>query len=155
LAHYKKPHNFGEIKDAEIVSKGTHKSCGDDVEIFIKLDGEVVKEIKFVGRGCALSQSSASIMTDQLCGKTLSEALEMVRDFNRMLNGEKEFPDTEEFRELAAFKGVRKFPVRAMCASLAWITMENGVVEYRARRNGLDPQQVRKENTIKPPTSGG
>ncbi|MGA9365455.1 MAG: SUF system NifU family Fe-S cluster assembly protein [Bacteroidota bacterium] len=155
LAHYKNPHNFGEIEDAVIDSKGTHKSCGDDVEIFIRLDGEVVKEIKFVGRGCALSQSSASIMTDLLRRKTLSEALELVRDFNKMLTGEEEFPDTEEFRELAAFKGVRKFPVRSMCASLAWITMENGVVEYRARRNGLDPQQVRKENTIKPPTSGG
>jgi nitrogen fixation NifU-like protein len=148
LAHCKKPHNFGEIEDAEIDSKGTHKSCGDDVEIFIKLDGEVVKEVKFVGRGCALSQSSASIMTDQLCGKTLSEALELVREFNKMLTGEKEFPDTEEFRELAAFKGVRKFPVRAMCASLAWITMENGVVEYKARRNGVDPQPLKKENTI-------
>jgi nitrogen fixation NifU-like protein len=151
LAHYKKPHNVGEIEDAEIDSKGAHKSCGDDVEIFIKLDGEVVKEIRFVGRGCALSQSSASIMTGQLCGKTLNEALKLAADFNKMLNDEKEFPDSEEFRELAAFKGVRKFPQRAMCASLAWITMENGVAEYRARMNGLDPEPIAKEKTSKSP----
>jgi len=136
LAHYKNPHNFGKLEDADIDSKGTHKSCGDDVEIFVKLDGEVVIEVRFVGRGCALSQSSASIMTERLCGKTLNEALELVREFNKMLNGEKEFPDTEEFRELAAFRGVRKFPVRAMCASLAWVTMENGVMEYKAQKNG-------------------
>jgi nitrogen fixation NifU-like protein len=154
LAHYKNPHNFGEIEDAEIDSKGTHKSCGDDVEIFIRLDGEVVKEIKFVGRGCALSQSSASIMTDQICGKTLSEALERVREFNKMLDGEKEFPDAGEFRELAAFKGVRKFPVRAMCASLAWVTMENGVKKYRAQKNGVDGYPQREKTTFKPPTSG-
>lgn len=138
LAHFRNPHNFGELEGADIDSKGNHKSCGDDVEIFMKLDGEVVKEVKFIGRGCALSQSSASIMTDKLCGKTLSEALELVKEFNKMLNGEKEFPDSEDFRELAAFKGVRKFPVRAMCASLAWVTMENGVMEYKARKNGVD-----------------
>jgi nitrogen fixation NifU-like protein len=154
LAHYKNPHNYGKIEDAEIDSKGTHKSCGDDVEIFIKLDGEVVKEVKFVGRGCALSQSSASIMTDRLCGKTLNEALGLVRDFRKMLDGEKEFPDNEEFRELAAFKGVRKFPIRSMCASLAWITMENGVEEYRVHRNGVDTEQSKKVNTFKPPKSG-
>jgi nitrogen fixation NifU-like protein len=138
LAHYRDPHNFGELEDADIDSKRTHKSCGDDVEIFMKLDGEVVKEVTFVGRGCALSQSSASIMTDRLRGKTLSEALQLVREFSQMLNGEKEFPDTEECRDLAAFRGVRKFPVRAMCASLAWVTMENGVMEYKASRNGTD-----------------
>jgi nitrogen fixation NifU-like protein len=155
LAHYKNPHNFGELEEADIDSKGTHKSCGDDVEIFVKLDGEVVKEAKFVGRGCALSQSSASIMTERLCGKTLTEALELVGEFNKMLNGEKEFPDTDEFRELAAFKGVRKFPVRAMCANLAWVTMENGIKKYRAQKNGVDPRPQRKETAFKEPTSGG
>jgi nitrogen fixation NifU-like protein len=138
LAHYRKPHNFGELEHADIDSKGTHKSCGDDVEVFMKLDGEVVQEVKFVGRGCALSQSSASMMTDRLRGKTLSEALELVREFNKMLNGEKEFPDSEDFRELAAFKGVHKYPVRSMCATLAWVTMENGVIEYKAQKNGAD-----------------
>jgi nitrogen fixation NifU-like protein len=136
LAHYKQPHNFGELKDADIDSKGTHKSCGDDVEIFLKLDEDIVSEVKFVGRGCAISQSSASMMTEMMIGKSLDEALRLVREFNMMLAGEKEFPETEEFKELAAFKGIRKFPVRTMCASLAWVTMENGVMDYRARKNG-------------------
>jgi nitrogen fixation NifU-like protein len=138
LAHYKEPHNFGELKDADIDSKGTHKSCGDDVEIFLRLDGETVREVRFVGRGCAVSQSSASMMTDRLRGKTLAEVLEMVREFKKMLSGEKEFPGTEDFKELATFRSVRRFPVRTMCASLAWVTMENGVREYNARKNGTD-----------------
>jgi len=155
LAHYRNPHNVGELECADIDSRGNHKSCGDDVEIFMKLDGEVVKEVKFVGRGCALSQASASIMTDQLRGKTLSEALELVREFNKMLNGEKEFTDSEDLRELAAFKGVRKFPMRAMCASLAWVTMENGVRDYKARKNGVDDIGAEeKRTTVKLSTSG-
>ena len=136
LAHCKQPHNFGELRDADIDSKGTHKSCGDDVEIFLRLDGDIVSEVKFVGRGCAISQSSASMMTEMMMGKSLDEALKLIREFNMMLAGEKEFPEAEEFKELAAFKGIRKFPVRAMCASLAWVTMENGVMDYRARKNG-------------------
>jgi nitrogen fixation NifU-like protein len=136
LAHYKQPHNFGELKDADIDSKGTHKSCGDDVEIFLRLDGDTVTEVKFVGRGCAISQSSASMMTEMMRGKSLEDALELIRDFNMMLAGEKEFPDNEEFRELSAFKGIGKFPVRSMCASLAWVTMESGVMDYKARKNG-------------------
>ena len=136
LEHNKDPHNVGEIEGADITSKGTHKSCGDDVQIYLKLEGEIVREVRFVGRGCAISQSSASMMTDRMRGKTLNEALEFVNEFKRMIAGEKEFPDTEEFKELSALKGVRKFPVRAMCASLAWITMESGVLDYKARKNG-------------------
>ncbi len=136
LEHYKKPHNVGEIEGADISSKGYNESCGDDIRVFLKLEGEIVKKVAFVGKGCAISQSSASMMTDRMEGMTLSEALDFIEEFSKMITGEKEFPDTEDFEELAGLKGVIKFPIRVKCASLAWNTLKNGIMNYKARKNG-------------------
>ena len=136
LQHNKNPHNVGEIFDADIDVKGYNKSCGDDIRMYVSLEGEVVREIKFVGRGCAISQSSASMMTDRMKGKTLADAMKFLEEFKQVIHAEKEFPDTEDFRELTALKGVWKFPNRAKCASLAWDTLEHGVMDYKANRNG-------------------
>ena len=138
LRHNRTPHNFGEIADADITAKGYNKACGDDMRIFVRLEDEVVKEVTFLGRGCAVSQSSASMMTDRMKGKSLSDALEFVEEFKKMIHGEKEFSDTEDFKELSSLRGVLQYPVRAKCASLAWDTLELGVAEYRGRKNGQE-----------------
>ena len=136
LGHYKEPHNFGELEGADIKAKGFNRSCGDDVQIFVKLNEGVIKDVRFVGRGCAISQSSASVMTDRMVGKLLEEAKEFVEEFRKLITGEKEFPDSAEFEELVSFKGVKKYPIRVRCASLAWDTLKEGIASYEAQRNG-------------------
>lgn len=136
LGHYKKPHNFGELEGADIKAKGFNRSCGDDLHIFVKLNEGVIEDVRFVGKGCAISQSSASMMTDRMVGKSLNEAKEFVEEFRKIITGDKAFPESAEFEELVTFKGVKKYPTRARCASLAWDTLKEGIANYEAQRNG-------------------
>jgi len=147
LEHYKEPHNVGEIDDADISSAGYNPSCGDDIRLFVKLkDGgakgaTMIDDIRFVGKGCAISQASASMMTDRMKGKTLQEAMELVEEFKKMITGEMVAMapsplENEEFEELSALKGVIKFPIRVKCATLAWNTLKGGLIEYEAKKNG-------------------
>ncbi len=133
LEHYKDPHNAGEIDGAEIESRGYNESCGDDVRVFIRLKDGKIDDMKFMGNGCAISQSSTSMMTEQLLGKTLDEAKVLIDEFKRMMSGEKEFPESDDYFELSALKGVVKFPVRVKCATLAWNTAKNGILDYESK----------------------
>ncbi len=134
LEHYKEPHNVGELDCPEVFAKGFNESCGDDIRLFAKINNNIVEEVKFVGRGCAISQSSASMMTDLLGGKTLEEVKEFIKKFNKLIKGEEEFPNTDEWFELSALKGVIKFPIRVKCASLAWHTLLEGIVNYEKNK---------------------
>jgi nitrogen fixation protein NifU and related proteins len=131
LEHYKHPHNVGEMPDATVTEKGYNESCGDDIRLFVKLKDKIIEDVTFVGRGCAISQSSASMMTEALKGKTIDEALSLVEEFKLMITGEKQFPDEGIFEELAALKGVIKLPVRVKCASLSWNTLKLGLTKFR------------------------
>jgi len=144
LEHYKQPHNFGELKGAEIEAKGYNRSCGDDLRIFAKLNDGVIEDVRFMGKGCAISQSSASMMTDGMIGKSLEEVKQFVEEFRKMVRGEKDFPESEGFEELATLKGVKKYPTRVKCASLAWDTLKQGVSNFEARKN----QSARKTEEI-------
>jgi nitrogen fixation protein NifU and related proteins len=132
LEHFKDPRNAGTIDKAEIEARGYNESCGDDIRVFINVKDGKVGDIKFLGNGCAISQSSSSMMTEQLIGKTLPEAKVLIDEFKRMISGEREFPDDDEYFELSALKGVIKFPVRVKCATLAWNTVKNGILDYEA-----------------------
>ena len=134
LEHYKHPHNVGEIDSPDIFAKGYNESCGDDINVYASVKDGIVKDIKFVGKGCAISQSSASMMTDTLRGKTISEVREIIEQFNKRITGEEEFPNNDEWFELSALKGVVRFPVRVKCASLAWQTVKQGVQEYENKK---------------------
>jgi nitrogen fixation protein NifU and related proteins len=134
LEHYKHPHNVGELPDSTVTEKGFNESCGDDVQLFVKLNKDVIEDITFVGRGCAISQSSTSMMTDSLKGKTVKDALALIEEFKQMITGEKEFPDEGIFEELGALKGVVKLPVRVKCASLSWNTLKLGLTKFLNNR---------------------
>ncbi|MGD0339419.1 MAG: Fe-S cluster assembly sulfur transfer protein SufU [Bacteroidota bacterium] len=144
LEHYKEPHNAGTLDNAEIEARGYNESCGDDVRVFIKVKEGRIEDIKFMGNGCAISQSSTSMMTEQLIGKSLDKAKLFIEEFKKMISGECEFPQSDEYFELSALKGVIKFPIRVKCATLAWNTVKNGILDYEAQHG----QNVRNESKI-------
>jgi nitrogen fixation NifU-like protein len=124
LDHHRRPRNHGEIEDADIHEHLLNPLCGDEVTVYAKLDGERVADITFIGRGCSISQASASMMTERLKGKPLTEAKAEVERFKAMMTGEAEFPEMDD---LAAFEGVVKYPVRVRCATLAWTAFQQGL----------------------------
>ncbi|MBI3962121.1 MAG: SUF system NifU family Fe-S cluster assembly protein [Deinococcus sp.] len=128
LAHYKRPHNHGELPGADIAIEGKNPACGDELKLQLKLSEGKVSEVRFSGHGCAISQSSASMMTDQLKGKTLDEAFQLAEDFKSMIRGERK---AQMPGDLEALRGVTKFPVRVKCATLAWSTLQYAISEQR------------------------
>jgi nitrogen fixation NifU-like protein len=124
LDHHKKPRNFRRLDDADHDAEGYNPLCGDKVHIYVKLEGDRVKEVSFVGSGCAISTASASLMTESLKGKTQAEAELLFRRFHDLVTGAPEGPDKgPELGKLAALAGVREFPMRVKCATLAWHTL--------------------------------
>ncbi|HXF82134.1 MAG TPA: SUF system NifU family Fe-S cluster assembly protein [bacterium] len=132
LEHYAHPRNRGELPDPDIKVEGANPLCGDELSIHVKLDGDRIADVRFVGRGCSISQASASMMTEQIKGKTLAEARALSARFKAMMQGEA--VTAEELGDLVALQGVRKFPVRVKCATLSWITLEQGIDERASRR---------------------
>ena len=120
LDHGRKPRNFRVIADANRQAEGLNPLCGDHFKLYVKLDGDLIQDIAFEGSGCAISKASASMMTADLKGKTVTEAEEAFERFRAMLteNG----PDAE-LGKLGVFAGVREFPSRIKCATLAWHTV--------------------------------
>lgn len=126
LDHYKKPRNVGKIENYDVGMELANPTCGDVIGIHLKLDEEKrVAEAKFHGHGCSISQSSASMLTVKLRGKTISEARKLIEDFYGMMKGETS--DFTGLGELQALQGVAKFPVRIKCATLAWKALEQGL----------------------------
>jgi len=124
LDHNKNPRNFGELVDATHKAVGHNPLCGDHIEIFLKVKDGKVEDVKFKGVGCAISKASASIMTTVLKGKTLDEVKNLFEKFHNVLTSKPDEPvNTEELGKLAVFAGVREFPVRVKCATLAWHTL--------------------------------
>jgi nitrogen fixation NifU-like protein len=132
LDHYSHPRNKGELPDPDIKVEGANPLCGDELSIFVRLDGDRVADVRFVGRGCSISQASASMMTERIKGKTLAEAQALVSRFKGMMQGAP--ADEEEMGELAALQGVRKFPVRVKCATLSWVALDQGIEEFEATK---------------------
>jgi nitrogen fixation protein NifU and related proteins len=121
LDHHKKPRNFRKLEGARHV-EGYNPLCGDKVTVYVKLDGDVVREVSFQGSGCAISTASASLMTETLKGKTRAEAEALFQTFHDLLTGKPQTTDGPELGKLEVFSGVREFPVRVKCATLAWHT---------------------------------
>jgi nitrogen fixation NifU-like protein len=123
LDHHKRPRNFGKPADADRSAEGNNPLCGDRVTVYVKFDGDVIREIAFVGSGCAISTAAASMMTEALKGKTRAEAEALFRRFHGLLTGQDgEAAEGPALGKLQAFAGVREFPVRVKCATLPWHT---------------------------------
>ncbi len=119
--HNRRPRNFQKLEGANRMAEGYNPLCGDQITIYLYLDGEVIREIGFQGSGCAISKASASMMTDSLKGKTKAEAKALFDKVRKILIGEMDARvDLNELGELTALSGVFNFPNRVKCASLAW-----------------------------------
>lgn len=125
LDHNKSPRNFGELAQANRTADGYNPLCGDRLTLYLNVDGDRVQEAAFKGSGCAISTASASMMTEAVKGKTINEAQSLFKEFHDLLTGEDEtHGDTEKLGKLAVFSGVREFPTRVKCATLAWHTLK-------------------------------
>ncbi|HZF27108.1 MAG TPA: SUF system NifU family Fe-S cluster assembly protein [Steroidobacteraceae bacterium] len=122
IDHNRQPRNFGRLEGADAHAEGFNPLCGDRLELFLALDGERLKDLKFEGKGCAISVASASLMTEALKGKTRTEARRYFDEIHALLTQPGHVP-TLELGKLAALSGVREFPVRVKCASLCWHTL--------------------------------
>lgn len=127
LDHSRRPRNFGELPDASVKVHGDNPSCGDEIHLAIKFDGNGgLDEIKFTGHGCAISQASASLMTMKLKGKKRAEVEQMLQAFRDLVTtGENDAP--KNLGDLQVMRGVRKFPQRVKCAMLPWRAVEQAL----------------------------
>lgn len=135
LDHYKHPRNVGKIENCDVGMELANPTCGDVIGVHLQLDGGGrIADAKFHGHGCSISQSSASMLTVKLKGKTLAEARQMIQRFYEMMKG---VPgDYQDLGELQALQGVSKYPVRIKCATLAWKALERGLNEREGKEHG-------------------
>ncbi len=124
LEHYKRPRNYHDLPDATAHADGYNPLCGDKVKVHLKMADGVVRDVAFEGSGCAISTASASIMTEALKGKTITEANQLFTTFHDLVTDQGPQPEADELGKLAVFGGVREFPMRVKCATLAWHTMK-------------------------------
>ena len=128
LDHNKRPRNFGEAEGANHSADGFNPLCGDKITVTLALEDDVVKNVAFNGVGCAISTASASLMTESIKGKTIDETLKLFEGFHELVTGNPRTEvDAHELGKLAVFGGVREFPVRVKCATLAWHTMKSAL----------------------------
>ena len=123
LDHNRRPRNFGVLADATHHAEGYNPLCGDRLTLFLKLEGDVITDVSFEGSGCAISKASASLMTDTLKGRGVADARALFERFHRMVTTPPD-REVEDLGKLSALAGVREFPVRVKCASLAWHTLK-------------------------------
>lgn len=132
LDHSRKPRNFGELPDADRRAQGRNPSCGDQVTVWVKMDGDTLADVHFAGAGCAISQASASLMTTAVKGKSRAEAEAMFERFHEMVTGRVPAAagaSDPALGRLAAFGGVSRFPARVKCASLPWHALKAALGE--------------------------
>ncbi|HET7264953.1 MAG TPA: SUF system NifU family Fe-S cluster assembly protein [bacterium] len=130
LDHYSHPRNRGVADPADAKREGANPLCGDEITVSLRVRDGVIEDVRFEGKGCSISQASASMMTEQLKGKPVAEANRLIAAFKAMMHipsGAE--PEVDEMGDLVALAGVRKFPVRVKCATLSWITLEMALQE--------------------------
>jgi nitrogen fixation NifU-like protein len=125
LDHSKRPRNCHPMDDANRKAEGYNPLCGDKLKLFLKMEGDIVKDVSFVGSGCAISTASASLMTESLKGKTREEALVLLDKFHELLTTDAAV--REDLGKLVVFCGVRDYPARVKCATLAWHTLKSAL----------------------------
>ncbi len=131
LDHNRHPRNFGEIENADRVVEGINPLCGDRITLYLCLNKENVEDIMFSGTGCAISVASSSLMTDKVKGTSVSDALDLFDKIHRLLTDENDC-QTEDLDKLAALSGVRQYPTRVKCASLAWHALKTALTGSEA-----------------------
>ncbi len=132
LEHNKSPKNFGKLEKYSHSSEGFNPICGDHIWVYLDVDPEKkIQDIRFEGEGCAISKASASMMSQQLKGKSVDEALNLFENFKKLLHGEIQDEQEQKAKlgKLAIFSGVWKFPARVKCAALGWHTVNGALTK--------------------------
>jgi len=125
LDHNRRPRHFQVLEGANRRAEGDNPLCGDKLTVYVQVEGDVVRKASFQGSGCAIFKASASMMTDAVMGRTLAEVDALFEEFHRMVTADVAAPpDARPLGKLAVFAGVREFPARVKCASLAWHTLQ-------------------------------
>ena len=134
LDHFRNPTHAGELPGAQINVEGANPLCGDELAFHLKMDNGRIAQVRFQGKGCAISQATASMLAAQLEGKTAAEVGQLVGAMKSLMQGQ--VPDESlDLGDLEALEGVRKFPVRIKCAALSWNVVEQGLEEYAHGRH--------------------
>lgn len=129
LDHCQNPRHHRPLSDPSVATEGYNPACGDQVALQLLIEDGKITEVGLDGKGCAISQSSASMMTEALIGKTLEEAEALAKDFRDFMTEPN--ASAEGLGDLEVLEGVRKFPVRIKCATLGWVTLQEAVKDYR------------------------
>lgn len=137
LDHYRRPRNRGVVENPDVATRGHNPLCGDQLELSLRLEGDRIAEVKVIGKGCSISQASASMMTERIKGKPLPEVRQVIATFKGMLLEDRELEDEEyeTLGDLEALEGVKGYPVRIKCALLAWNTLLEAL-EIRSKGGG-------------------
>lgn len=128
IEHNKKPRNFRKIENPTHQAEGFNPLCGDHYHVYLNVDNEgKISDVSFEGTGCAISKSSASMMTGALKGKSTDQATDLFERFHKLLTGELDSSEMSNLEKLKIFSGIWKYPSRVKCASLCWHTMKNAL----------------------------
>jgi nitrogen fixation NifU-like protein len=123
LDHYQHPRNRGQLADPDVATRGPNPLCGDEIVLAVKMDGDVIQDIAFGGRGCSISQASASMMTESVKGHDVTDASTLADGFKELMAGSGSPDGLGGNEDLEALQGVKKFPVRVKCALLPWTAL--------------------------------
>lgn len=127
LEHYKKPRNRGEIEGESVEVHMRNPSCGDEIKLQLRVEDGVIRDVKFMGEGCSISQASASMMTGILKDRSVDDALGLARRFTELMHGDEAAARDRALGDLRALQGVSKFPIRTKCALLAFDALQEAV----------------------------
>jgi nitrogen fixation NifU-like protein len=130
LDHYRNPRNRGSLEEPSISGEGDNPLCGDEVKLDLTIQGDRIAAVRFLGRGCSISQASSSMLTQAIIGLSLDEVESLFETFKGMMYSSDQV-DAESLGDLEALQGVRKFPVRVKCATLAWNVLQEALEQYR------------------------
>lgn len=143
LDHFKNSSHSGSLPDAQIKVDGANPLCGDEITFNIRLKGDRIDQVRFNGKGCAISQAASSMLAQQLEGKTITEAYQLIETLKALMQGKD--PDASaDLGDLEALAGVRKFPVRVKCAALSWNVVESGFSNYGQKTDVRDQKKSEK-----------
>jgi len=142
LDHYQHPRNRGQLQDPDVATRGHNPLCGDEVLLAVKMDGDVIQDIAFGGRGCSISQASASMMTEGVKGHQIGEAMALAGSFKDLMTGSGSGDGLEGNEDLEALQGVKKFPVRVKCALLPWTALLEVIERWKAAPKHVPISQI-------------
>jgi nitrogen fixation NifU-like protein len=127
LDHYRRPRNKGVVERPTRTIALTNPLCGDEIDLQVRVEGDVIKDVRFIGRGCSISQAAASMMTQVVKEKSVADALALADRMSAMMHGDESAANDKALGDLRALAGVAKFPVRIKCALLPWNALKDAV----------------------------